>query len=78
MKHVLGSQQFGERLVGDDAELIDLPHTGVAPERQAQAAAHGLLGQHFRGHRPQRHDNGDILDVSAFLELVDAHHRQHG
>ena len=63
--------------MSDDIELVDLPHARVLPERQTQATSHGLLGQHLRGHRPQRDHDGDVLDVPAFLELVHANHCQH-
>ena len=77
LQHVLGVQQFGEGLVGDDVELVDLPHTRIPAERQPQPAPHRLLSEHLRSHRPQRHDDRDVLDIPAFLELVHTHHRQH-
>ena len=78
LQHVLGVEQLGEGLVGDDVELVDLPHTRIPAERQPQPAPHRLLSEHLRSHRPQRHDDRDVLDIPAFLELVHAHHRQHG
>ena len=77
LQHVLGVEQLGEGLVGDDVELVDLPHTRIPAERQPQPAPHRLLSEHLRSHRPQRHDDRDVLDIPAFLELVHAHHRQH-
>ena len=62
--------------MGDDVELVDRPHPRIGPERQAQTASHRLLGEYLRGHRPEGHDDGDVLDVPALLELVDAHDRE--
>ena len=62
---------FLEAVMGDDAEAIDLRHTGALAVWQTKATADGLLDQDLRVGGAEGDDGVEVRDVPALLQHVD-------